>query len=135
MVPALVSDVMSRKICCVPPDATVASVIEEMQKLNIGAVIIQAQGEVLGIFTERDVLKRVAGAWIDPHKTPVSAVMTEKPMHIAPDAKIQVAAILMHKRNFRHLPVMDDGSLVGILSVRDVLKVLVPEPPHPAHPA
>ena len=94
----------------------------------IGAVMVQRGTEMAGIFTERDLLNKVVGMGTDPASLPVSAVMTAKFMCVSPEAAVEVAAILMHKRGFRHLPVKDDaGSVVGILSVRDVLAALAPE--------
>lgn len=134
--PKLVRDIMSPQVHRMAPDRSVQDVVVEMHQLKIGAVIVMNGGEPAGIFTERDLLNRVVAMGTDPKAIPVSAVMTGKLMGISPEATVEVAAILMHKRGFRHLPVMDNGTLVGILSVRDVLRALAPEggarqPPKP----
>ncbi len=123
----LVRDIMSSQVHRVAPDRSVQDVAVEMHQLKIGAVIVGNGGEPAGIFTERDLLNRVVAMGTDPRSIPISAVMTAKLMGVSPDATVEVAAILMHKRGFRHLPVMDNGELVGILSVRDVLRALAPE--------
>ena len=125
--PRKIGDFMSTQVHCVNPDACVSDVVAEMHQLNIGAVMVMRDGEPTGIFTERDLLHRVVAMGSDPKSIPVSAVMTSKVMSVAPEGAVEVAAILMHKRGFRHLPVMENGRLVGILSVRDVLKALAPE--------
>ena len=123
----LVRDIMSAQVHRVAPDRSVHDVAVEMHQLKIGAVIVGDGDEPAGIFTERDLLNRVVAMGTDPKAIPVSAVMTGKMMSVSPDATVEVAAILMHKRGFRHLPVLDNGTLVGILSVRDVLRSLAPE--------
>ena len=123
-----VSEIMSKNVHCVDADRRISDVAREMQQKHIGAVMVQRGAEMAGIFTERDLLNKVVGMGTDPASLPVSAVMTAKFMCVSPEATVEVAAILMHKRGFRHLPVKDDtGSVVGILSVRDVLAALAPE--------
>ncbi len=131
-----VRDIMSAQVHRVAAGRSVQDVVVEMHQHKIGAVIVGDGAEPAGIFTERDLLNRVVAMGTDPKSIPISAVMTGKMMGVSPDATVEVAAILMHKRGFRHLPVMDNGTLVGILSVRDVLRALAPEggvrhPPKP----
>lgn len=122
-----VAEIMSPKVHLVDPDRSVQDVVTEMHRLKIGAVVVSRGAEPAGIFTERDLLNRVVAAGTDPKTVPIAAVMTAKLMGVSPSATVEVAAILMHKRGFRHLPVLEDGRLVGILSVRDVLRALAPE--------
>lgn len=124
MTAKLVGDLMVKLVHAVPPDTPVIKVASDMDGLNIGAVIVLKDGKPAGIFTERDLLRRVVVTGKDPRQTPVSEVMTPKLMGVAPGATLEVAAILMAKRGFRHLPVMENGALVGILSMRDVLGAL-----------
>ena len=130
-----VSEIMKREMHCVDADRRVSEVAREMYRLHVGAVMVKRGAEMAGIFTERDLLNRVVGVGTDPASIPVSAVMTAKFMTVSPDATVEVAAFLMHKRGFRHLPVKDEtGAVVGILSVRDVLAVLAPEGGVPTKP-
>ena len=131
MIPRRVADLMEKEVHCAGPDERVSDVAAVMHAKGIGAVIVMRDGVPAGIFSERDLLKRVVAMGIDPKTVPVSAVMTAKMMSVSPDADVLVVAHLMHKRGFRHMPVMEDGALRGILSVRDVLGALLPEsPPH-----
>lgn len=120
-----VRDIMSAKIHTVDAETRVSEVTSAMQRLNIGAVMVTRDGRMAGIFSERDLLKRVIGMGTDPAKIPVSAVMTAKFMSVEPEAPVEVAALLMHKRNFRHLPVTENGEVVGMVSVRNVLGALL----------
>ena len=72
---------------------------------------------MLGIFSERDVLVRIVNEGLDPKTTPVSRVMTENPEHVVPSTTVEDA---MRKRGFRHLPVLEHGRLMGLVSIRDV---------------
>ena len=80
--------------------------------------------QIAGIFTERDVLRRVVDADRDPALTKVAAVMTRNPATIQISAHVSEAMNLMTDRRFRHLPVVEDGSVVGMLSIGDILRWL-----------
>jgi CBS domain-containing protein len=79
-------------------------------------------GQLLGIFTERDVLWRVVAAGLDPKTTPLSQVMTRNPITVGPDTPIQSVMDVFTEKRFRHLPVVDDGRLLGVISIGDVLR-------------
>jgi CBS domain-containing protein len=100
-------------------------VFEAVQKMieeKIGAVLV-VDGEALaGIFSERDVLVRVVGLHRNPETTPVAHVMTHDPVTIDVTTTVEEVLDLHSGKEFRHLPVMDDGRLVGMLSVRDLLR-------------
>jgi CBS domain-containing protein len=111
------------ELVTVSESQSVYETIEIMIGKNTGCVIVLAQKEPKGIFTERDVLKRVAVKDIDPQKTPVSAVMTPNFIAMAQSALIGEVLAEMHQRGFRHLPIRDDrGKLSGMVSLVDVLK-------------
>ncbi|MFY9660413.1 MAG: CBS domain-containing protein [Terriglobales bacterium] len=106
----------------VPPDATVAETIKLMLKRRVGAVVVVHGKLVQGIFTERDVLKKVALSGRDPAKTAVSEVMTTPVLNASPKTTPGEALGLMLKHHFRHLPVVDlKGRLKGVLSIRDLM--------------
>ena len=90
---------------------------------DVGAVLVMEGAELLGILTERDVLRAVA-AGIEA-ETVVSDWMTRDPETMGPDDTTQHAAVLMIHGGFRHLPVVDEGELVGILSLRDLMRVVL----------
>ena len=92
-----------------------------MVEQNIGAVAVLAAGELVGVFSERDVMKRVMVEGRDPAKTKVSDVMTPDPLVVSPDESCANCLLLMKQHGFRHLPVSDGKKLVGFLSLRDLL--------------
>ncbi len=106
----------------VPPHATVFEAVQKMVEARIGAVLVVADDKLVGIFSERDVLVRVVSLHRDPLTTPVAHVMTLDPVTI--DAGTPVEDVLdQHAgKEFRHLPVLDDGHLIGMVSVRDLLR-------------
>jgi len=106
----------------VPPHATVFEAVQKMVEARIGAVLVVDEGRLVGIFSERDVLVRVVSLHRDPLTTPVAHVMTIDPITI--DASMPVDEVLdQHSgKEFRHLPVLDEGHLVGMVSVRDLLR-------------
>jgi CBS domain-containing protein len=124
---------------------SVAEAIRLMQEQHVGCVLVQEADRLVGIFTERDVLNKVAGSGQDPAQTPVATVMTAEPEALPVDAPISFALNLMSEGGFRHLPLVDEAHRpVGMLSVKHVVRYLAelfPEevlnlPPQPAllHP-
>ena len=117
-----VGDVMTRKVFTVAKAAYVADVVSEMAMRNIGAAVITDENGPVGIFTERDLLKRVAAKGLNPAKTTVAKAMTAKIDTVTPQDDLMEVAREMVKGNFRHITVVDRGSLAGILSMKDVLR-------------
>lgn len=109
----------------VTPETTVAKAVEQMNDLNIGAVAVLEGDRLVGIFTERDVLRRVIGDHLDPDATPVSQVMTGEVIVIKPETTMGEAMLLVNTRNCRHLPVVEKGRVVGMISMRDLISSLV----------
>jgi CBS domain-containing protein len=108
----------------VPPSVTVADAVRVMNEKKIGSVLVVEGGRLVGIFTERDVLSRVVAAGVNPRTALVSSVMTARLETIAPDMTIgDVMGIFTHKR-CRHLPVVADGELLGLISIGDVSRWL-----------
>jgi CBS domain-containing protein len=104
----------------ISPSDTVATAVGVMTKFKIGALPVVDNNRLLGIFSERDVLVRIVNEGLDPKTTPVSRVMTENPEHVGPSTTVEDAMRLMRTKGFRHLPVLDHGRLVGLISIRDV---------------
>jgi CBS domain-containing protein len=118
-----ISALLERKgplVHAVTPTMTVAEAVAEMNRQRVGSVIVMDGGRLCGIFTERDVLRRVVGASLDPKVTRVSEVMTEKIITIAPETTIEDALLVFTDKRCRHLPVVVDGRLIGVLSSGDV---------------
>jgi CBS domain-containing protein len=100
---------------------TVFDVASLMVQHNIGAVPVLQDGELAGIFTERDLMSRVVAAGKDPARTTVSQVMTEDPLTVAPNDPLETCMTLMKRHGFRHVPVCSGRVLKGIVSLRDIL--------------
>jgi CBS domain-containing protein len=102
-------------------DITVAAAARLMKEHRIGAILVLQDGRLAGIFTERDALFRVLAEARDPAKTRVAEVMTANPRTIAPDRPFGHALHLMYEGGFRHVPVVDNGRALGVVSARDAL--------------
>src|SRR5947208_1214382 len=101
---------------------TVSEAARLMQTNEVGAVmVVDAQGRLSGIFTERDALFRVLATGRDPATTRLSEVMTKKPQTIHPDKPVGHALHMMYENGFRHVPVVENGRPVGMVSSRDAL--------------
>lgn len=120
---AVVADHMSANVLTVAPDATVADAARRMAERGVGAVLVLEEARLLGIFTERDVLKAVAAGLEAAGGITVGALMTRYPETIEPSDTTEHAAALMIHGGFRHLPVVEAGAVVGIVSIRDLMRV------------
>jgi CBS domain-containing protein len=118
-----VSDVMGVTAVTVGPDVTVQEAIGRMVAANVGSVTVCDGPRLVGIFTERDVL-RLAGRGADFRSLDVGDVMTTDLITIPPDADLLAAAHLMAEKRIRHLPVVEGDNLLGVVGIRDVLSVL-----------
>jgi CBS domain-containing protein len=117
----VVREHMSRNLLSVDPGETITEVAQRMVERNLGAVLVLDGGRLVGIMTERDLLRAVArGLHADAL---VAEYMTEHPETIAPDDTTQHAAVLMIHGGFRHLPVVERDDVVGILSIRDLMRI------------
>ena len=103
--------------------ATVREVARTMSECNIGAIAVLDAGKLVGIFSERDIVTRIVVEGRDPDETHVDSVMTKDLFVAGPDDDINDALQKMHECNCRHLPVVHRGNLVGMISIRDLLKV------------
>ena len=103
-----------------PADTTVQEAARLMKEHNIGALMVVEGDQLAGVFTERDALFRVLAGGLDA-STQLSSVMTSSPTTIAPDSPFTAALHVMHEGHFRHLPVVEEGRVIGVISVRDAL--------------
>ncbi|MBA2725752.1 MAG: CBS domain-containing protein [Actinobacteria bacterium] len=115
-----VRDLASKKIVEVGPQQSLREASAAMWENKIGSVVIQEDGTLVGILTERDVLKAMATS-VDPDKTPVSKLMSSEVVTVGPDWEIYEAAAEMSARRIRHLVLFEDQKVIGVLSIRDVL--------------
>ena len=114
---------MSRDLLTVAPGDALAEVAQRMVQRDVGAVIVMEGEELAGILTERDMLRAVAAGIQDDWV--VSDWMTRDPETMAPDDTTQHAAVLMIHGGFRHLPLVEGDDVVGMLSIRDLMRVVL----------
>ncbi len=124
-----VSMVLKRKgyqVMSVPPHVSVLDAVREMNQHQIGCVLVMDGPQLLGVFTERDVLTRIVATERAPATCPVKEVMTTKPHTITENATIQQTMDLFHNQRCRHLPVVEpkSGRVVGMISIRDISRWL-----------
>ena len=106
---------------------SVLEAAQYMAERKVGAVAILDDDRLAGILSERDVLTKVVAQGLDPAKTLVSAVMTPNPVVVDISESMENCLRLMNQANFRHLPVVEDGRLMGMVSLRDLLQVQIGE--------
>ena len=114
---------MSTELLTVDPSAQVTEVAKRMVAKDVGAVLVFEEGAICGILTERDVLRAVADGIDDA--TLVRDRMTANPETLDADDTMEHAAVLMIHGGFRHLPVVEQGEVVGVLSIRDLMRVVL----------
>ena len=117
-----VKSVMERgKRLVAPPETTVAKAAKLMAKKNVGAVMVVEGKRIVGIFTERDAVFRVVAEGRDPATTRIGEVMTPDPVTVEPAEIFGRVLLAMHEKGFRHMPVVENGEPVGIVSSRSAL--------------
>jgi len=107
----------------VQPNATVAEAVHLMSTLNVGIVCVLDGDRLVGVFSERDVVRRVVDRGLDPARTPVGEVMTTELVVADADEDYQSAMRKMDQANIRHLPVVSGGRLLSMLSIRDLMRI------------
>jgi CBS domain-containing protein len=105
----------------VTAEQTVLEAARQMVANNVGAVPVLREGELVGIFSERDIMRRVVAEGRDPARTRVSEVMTANPLTVDIRDSIEHCMVLMKQHAFRHLPICDGKKLKGMVSLRDIL--------------
>ena len=117
-------DVMTTRLVSVGPDDTAAEAIRRMVDANVGSAVVLEGSRLIGIFTERDVL-RLAATGTDFDATRIDDVMTASPVTIGPDDDVLDASRVMGERGVRHVPVAIGDHVLGIVGIRDVVRVLL----------
>ena len=118
-------DQKGRRIVSATPTASVREVIGLMAEHNIAAVLIMKGGELLGIITERDYARKVILLGRTSAETPVSEIMTSPVISVSPGETAQKCMSLMTEKKCRHLPVLDNGEVVGMVSIGDLVKAVI----------
>lgn len=114
-------------VIAVSPSTTVFEALQRMAEHNVGAVLVMNGGALAGIFTERDYARKVALRGLVSKSVPVSDLMTAKLFTVDPSWTADQCMALMNEQQIRHLPVVENGGVVGVISIRDAVKAVVNE--------
>lgn len=110
-----------KKFITAAPGTTVSQAARLMATRNTGAILVVEDNQLSGILTERDMVFRVIATGLDPQATPVQAVMTANPKTLGPTESYGHALVIMQENGFRHLPVVENGRVIGIISSRNAM--------------
>ena len=113
------------RVYSVAPDSSVLQALELMAQQNIGAVMVMAGEQVVGILSERDCIRKMDLAGRSAQATSVHEIMTADVLYVEAAQSVEECMALMIDKNIRHLPVYENGKLLGLMSVRDVLREVV----------
>jgi len=111
----------------VTPSTSVFDALKRMAEKNIGALLVMEDAKIAGIFTERDYARKVILMGRSSKETPVSEIMTFPVMYVRPDQSNEECMALMTDKHVRHLPVVDNGKLIGLISIGDLVKDIMSE--------
>lgn len=114
-------------IWSISPSGSVYEALEAMAEHNVGALVVVEDGALVGILSERDYARKVVLMSRVSQSTPVAEIMTADPVTVTPDSTVGECMQLMTDNRFRHLPVMEDGALVGLVSIGDVVRAVIEE--------
>ena len=124
-----VKDILQTKghvVYTVNPESSVYEALETLEARNLGSlVVLEENGKLDGIFTERDYARKVILKGRSSKKTRVMDIMTESPVFVTPDCKIEYCMQLMTDKHIRHLPVLEDNELIGLISIGDLVKYII----------
>jgi CBS domain-containing protein len=115
-------DRKGRQIYSVPSTVTIAEAVAEMNRNRVGSIMVIDGDQLVGIFTERDVLRRVVGAGLDPKNSCVRDAMTANAITISCDSTMEETMLLITEKRCRHLPVVENGRVCGMISIGDITR-------------
>ena len=113
------------EIWSVTPDATVYEAIQKMEEKEIGALAVIEDQKLVGIISERDYARKVILKGRASRDTAVSEIMTDNVITVSPEQNIEVCMVMMTQQHIRHLPVVQDGQMIGMISLGDVVKAII----------
>jgi CBS domain-containing protein len=125
------AEIVKPTFITVAPEDTLGEVAEQMTRANVGAVVVKDHGRLIGILTERDMLRAMASR-VHTSEARVRQWMTSDPVTAPPEMQLEEAAQIMLEHGFRHLPVVDGSSVLGVVSLRRVLGGRRPPAPEAA---
>jgi len=120
-------DQKGREVYTIDAEESVLDAIKMLADKGIGALVVQKDGKTVGLFSERDYTCKVVLTGKRSENTPVGDIMSQKLLVVHPDTSIQDCMVLMTEKRVRHLPVVEDGRLVGLVSIGDIVKDIITE--------
>lgn len=109
------------------PDATAYHALEVMEEKNVGALLVVEDGALLGVFSERDYARKVVLKGRSSKTTTVRDIMSGTPIAVKPDVSLQECMVLMTRNRVRHLPVLSNGVIMGVISIGDAVNAIISE--------
>ena len=128
-----VTDLLNQKnndVWSIDPEETVYSALEMMEKVNVGALMVMRDNRLVGIISERDYTRKVILLGRYSKDVLIREIMTTDILYVKPDSKVNDCMVLMTEQRVRHLPVMDGDTVVGVVSIGDVVKNIMEEQEH-----
>ena len=125
-----VKDILATKgneVCSIDPDASVYDAMKRMAEKGIGALLVMEGTRVVGVISERDYARKVILEGRSSRTTQVREIMTSRLVYAEPEQNIEECMVVMTERRVRHLPVIDGGRLIGVISIGDLVKSIITE--------
>jgi CBS domain-containing protein len=123
----ILKEIGDRTVHTIEPTASVLEAVERMAQKNIGALLVLEQGRIVGMLTERDYARKVVLMARSSKDTPLREIMTTSVIYVRPDQTSEECMALMTQSRVRHLPVIDEGKLAGLISIGDLVKGIISE--------
>lgn len=123
----------SNELWTIAPDSTVYSALQLMSEQDVGALLVLDEGNLVGIFTERDYARKLILKGKFSKETTVDELMTSQVLYVGPKNTIENCMVLMTNKRVRHLPVIDNGKLTGIITIGDAVKQIISDQEHTIH--
>jgi CBS domain-containing protein len=109
----------------VSPETTVYDALQKMSNRELGALVVLEEGNICGLVSERDYARKVVLQGKNSRETPVQEIMTRRVINVEPQQTVEACMVLMSDKHIRHLPVIEEGRLIGIVSIGDIVKAVI----------
>lgn len=127
MIVKQILDGKGHQVWSIGPDQSIYEALALMAEKNIGALVVMNEGQVVGIFSERDYARKVVLQGKSSRETPVHEAMSGRVVGVRPERTVDDCMALMTEKRIRHLPVMDDDRIMGVISIGDIVKAVISE--------